>query len=118
MKTNFILFSFSNSNSFQMFQNNIFRFPAVFSMKTKTFSSSPKFCFQNLIVFKCFKTIIFVFQPFYEIPKRLEKQFCSRFKIQNAYPKIKTPMETIVFKNAALHYSHIILYNSKVDFKL
>ena len=44
------------------------------------------------------------FQPFYEIQKRLEKQFCSFFKIQNAQPKIKTPLKTIVFKNAALHY--------------
>ena len=126
-----------------MFQTIFTRFPAFLSMKTNKFSFSQKLCFQNLIVFKCFKTIfpfssrfqyenenffVFkkipfsksnrfqmyqndfsVFQPFYEIPKGLEKQFCSRFKIQKAYqnaqPKIKTPMKTIVFKNAALHQS-------------
>ena len=87
----FTKIQFAKSHRFQMFQNDFFRFPAVFSMKTKKFLFSPKFFFfQNLIVFKCFKTIFSVFQPFYEIPKRLEKQFCSRFKIQNAYQKLKS----------------------------
>ena len=54
---------FSKSNRFQMFQNDFFHFPAVFGMKTKKCSFSPKFCFQNLIVFKCLKTIFSVFQP-------------------------------------------------------
>ena len=72
---------FSKSHQFQMFQKDFFRFPAFFSMKRKMFR------FHQNFVFKCFKTIFSVFQPFYEIPKRLEKQFCSCFKIQNAYQK-------------------------------
>ena len=110
MKTNFFLFS-PNFSSVLNVSKDFFRFPANFSMKTKKLSFSPKFCFQNLIVFKCFKTIFSVFQPFYEIPKRLQKQFCSRLKIQNAYQnaqtKIKPPTKSIVFKNAALHYKWI-----------
>ena len=37
--------------------------------------------FQNKIVFKFPKSFFF---PFWEIPKRIEDEFCSRFKIQNA----------------------------------
>ena len=71
-------FCFQNLIVFKV-QNDFYSFSSHFQYET------PKFCFQNLIVFKFFKTIFSVFQPFYEIPKRLEKQFCSRFKIQNAY---------------------------------
>ena len=50
--------------SFSKFKTILTSFPAVFNMKTNKFSFSPKFRFQNLIVFKCFKTIFSVLQPF------------------------------------------------------
>ena len=70
---------FNNSNSFQ------FAF-----MKTKNFIKEKFFVFIKISFlkpnrFQMFQKIFRVFQPFYEIPKRPEKQFCSRFKIQNAY---------------------------------
>ena len=64
---------FNNSNSFQFSH-----------MKTKKFSFSPKFCFQNLFVFKCFKTIFSVFQALYETARETVFQ---PFKVQNAQPK-------------------------------
>ena len=76
---------FNKSNSFQFSY-----------MKTKKNLFSPKFCFQNLIVLKCFKKTFFsVFQPFYEIPKRLKKQFCSCFKIQNVHRNAKPKMKRL-----------------------
>ena len=108
------LIVFKVQNNLYLFQPFSSRFPAVFSMKTKknrfhlNFSSFSnvstkifpfssrfqyencsifvftKILFQNLIVFKSFKPIFSVFQPFYEKPKRLEKQFSSCFTIQNA----------------------------------
>ena len=59
--------------SFSKFKTIFTSYPAFFSMKTKKILLSPKFCFQNLTVFKRFKTIFSVFQPFYEISKRLAK---------------------------------------------
>ena len=73
-----------------MFQTDFFCFPVVFNMKTKKFSFSPKFHFQNLIVFKSFKMIFSVFQPFYEISKRLEKHiFVAVLKSKTPSQKLK-----------------------------
>ena len=68
--------------------------------------------------------IFSVFQQFYEIPKRLEKQFCSRFKIQNAYendrfqklcPSLyRTHIVYFCFPHYAINYSqHFININSQ-----
>ena len=85
----FTKISLSKSNHFQMFQNNFFRFPAVFSMKRNKFSFSPKFRFQNLIFFKCFKTIFPFSCHFMKFQNGKRNSFVAVIKSKTPSQKLK-----------------------------
>ena len=84
MKKKFFSFSPKFCIVFKCFKT-IFPFSSCFQYENEQIFIFPKISFTKSNCFQMFQMFFSVFKQFYEIPKWLEKQFCSRFKIQNAY---------------------------------